>query len=120
MTTTLYGIDVGLNNLVMQNPANAGTLITVGALGLDAPQLLGFDISGITGVVYAAWTTAGGASTLYTVNLTSGAASAVGSIGTAAGQQVIGLAAPTPVPEPSSLALLGMGMLAAVRRLRRK
>ena len=37
-TTTLYGIDIALNTLVMQNPANNGTLFTVGALGCRSDQ----------------------------------------------------------------------------------
>ncbi len=34
--TTLYGIDVGLDVLIRQNPPNGGTLNTVGPLGVDA------------------------------------------------------------------------------------
>jgi len=113
-TTTLYGIDVALNTLVTQNPANAGTLFTVGALGFDATSLLGFDISGQSGIAYAAWATAAGPSLFYTINLTTGAASLVGTINTPAGQQVRGLAAP--VPEPTLMGLLGVGLLMAARR----
>src|SRR5947207_1869584 len=55
-TTTLYDIDSVLDTLVIQNPANAGTLNTVGALGVDVTNLLGFDI-GPDGTAYAAMQT---------------------------------------------------------------
>jgi uncharacterized protein DUF4394/PEP-CTERM motif-containing protein len=116
-TTALFGIDTNLNTLVQQNPANNGTLFTIGALGFDATSLLGFDISGRSGIAYAAWATAAGPSLFYTINLSTGAASLVGTIGTPAGQQVRGLAAP--VPEPALMGLLGMGVLMAVRRKRK-
>jgi len=108
-TTTLYGIDSTLDLLVQQNPANSGTLLTVGSLGLNAPSLLGFDISDRTGIAYAAW-----ASSLYTINLASGSASLVGQIGNG-NQEIRGLAAP--VPEPALMAI-GIGLLTAIRRRR--
>ena len=43
-TTTLYGIDSALDILVTQNPPNAGTLNTVGALGFNTSDAVGFDI----------------------------------------------------------------------------
>jgi hypothetical protein len=74
--TTLYGIDSGLDVLVTQNPPNTGTLTTVGALGVDAPaDNLGFDVSTSAGRALAAW-----GNTLYTINLATGAATAVGPI----------------------------------------
>jgi predicted AlkP superfamily pyrophosphatase or phosphodiesterase len=42
--TALYDIDTGLDTLVMQNPPNAGTLITIGSLGIDANSVGGFDV----------------------------------------------------------------------------
>jgi hypothetical protein len=115
-TTALFGIDTSLNTLVQQNPANNGTLFTIGALGFDATSLLGFDISGQTGIAYAAWATMAGPSLFYTINLSTGAASLVGTIGTPAGQQVRGLAAA--VPEPALMGLLGLGIVMLVRRRR--
>ncbi|MEQ1860137.1 MAG: DUF4394 domain-containing protein [Chthoniobacteraceae bacterium] len=77
-TTTLYGIDTNLDVLVTQNPPNAGTLNTVGALGLDIGSLTGFDVFGSTAFLAG---TVGGVTGLYTVNLATGAATPVGVIG---------------------------------------
>jgi hypothetical protein len=120
-STTLYGIDIALNTLVIQNPANAGTLTTVGGLGFDATSLIGFDISGSSGIAYAAWATAGAAtSPFYTINLGTGSASFVGLIATPAGQQVRGLAVvpevtQTAVPEPGLMGVAGLALLIAFR-----
>ncbi len=83
-TTTLYGIDVGRSPdvLVTQNPPNAGVLNTVGSLGVNATSVLGFDIrfQGVTNTAYATMVV-GGISSLYTINLATGAATLVGAIG---------------------------------------
>lgn len=90
-TTTLFGLDAGLDLLVRQGSVdgapvspNSGQLFTIGALGLDAGALAGFDISPFGGV-FAALSPVGAAlSSLYTVNLTTGAATLVGSIAASA------------------------------------
>jgi hypothetical protein len=83
-TTTLFGIDTLNNALVTQNP-NAGTLTTVGALGVDPDEgsdLVGFDISS-GGTAYAAMKLTGqGGSRFYKINTTKGAATPV--VGTVA------------------------------------
>lgn len=43
-STTLYDIDAGLDILATQLPPNAGTLNTVGALKVNASDVVGFDI----------------------------------------------------------------------------
>lgn len=116
-STTLYGIDSALNILVEQNPANAGTLVTEGPLGFDVPDMLGFDISGRSRIGYAAWATGNGPSRLYTIDIDTGAAALVGPIGASGGPQVRGLSV-APVPEPGLMALVGLGVLTAVRRWR--
>ncbi len=80
-TTTLYDIDSGFDVLVTQNPPNTGTLNTVGSLGVDTNNLVGFDISGSTGVAYATLSNAFNVSSLYTINLTNGNATLVGQVG---------------------------------------
>src|SRR4029078_5324069 len=84
--TTLYGIDSTSDSLVIQNPPNNGTLTTVGAgLGVgNITDVVGFDIlaqAGNTNVGFAALTTNGSSSGLYSVNLVAGTASLVGNIG---------------------------------------
>jgi hypothetical protein len=82
--TTLYDIDSALDILVTQSPPNAGTLNTVGALGISFRKPAGFDIS-LSGMAYAALqTNSGGCGTtqLATLDLATGNATLVGSIGT--------------------------------------
>lgn len=80
--TTLYGIDANLRNLVTQNPPNTGTLNTVGPLGVNISPLVGFDIAAGTGSAYAALQPPlGGFSSLFTINLITGRATLIGTIG---------------------------------------
>lgn len=52
--TRLFGIDVARDTLVRQDPPNAGTLTTVGGLGFDAADAVGFDVAAAGGIAYAA------------------------------------------------------------------
>ncbi|GGW92270.1 DUF4394 domain-containing protein [Streptomyces chartreusis] len=78
--TLLYGIDTTTDNLVLQAPANNGTLTTVGSLGFDAQPNAGLDIfsyltNGKTTSVaaFASLTPYGASSpTLYSINLVTG------------------------------------------------
>lgn len=79
-TTTLYDISSATDTLYTQNPPNNGTLVAVGALGVNVTEVNGFDILSSDGTGFAALT-ATGLTSLYTVNLSSGAATPVGLIG---------------------------------------
>lgn len=109
--TQQYGIDYTLDVLVTV-ANNAGTLGTVGSLGIDATELGGFDISGEDGVAYALFTDGLGSSSLSSVDLGSGAAT---SLRTVPGN-FIGV---TAVPEPSSTLLIGLAGLGLVARRKR-
>ncbi|MEZ6234188.1 MAG: DUF4394 domain-containing protein [Phycisphaerales bacterium] len=112
-TTQLYGIDSALDILVTQ-ANSAGTLGTVGPLNTDVTDLAGFDISGSTGIAYAAVQNATlGRTTFWTVNLATGNATMVGEIG---GGSLIGSIAVIPAPATGALALAGL--LVATRRRR--
>ena len=85
--TTLYDIDAALDELLIQNPPNDGTLTRVAALGRPTGPLAGFDIrtppSG--DLAYAALTRQAGNGTtlanLVIVNLTTGAVTDLGEVG---------------------------------------
>ena len=90
--TALYDLDEANGRLVLQSPPNNGTLVTVGPLGVatnGTNQTSDLDIyfNPTTGTNVAYLSTAistsatAATSTLYTVNLTTGAATAVGPIG---------------------------------------
>jgi hypothetical protein len=79
-TTTLYVIDSGNDTLYIQNPPNNGTLVAVGTLGVDTTGVNGFDIATIGSTAFASLNV-GGTSRLYTINLTTGAATQVAAIG---------------------------------------
>ena len=100
--TTLYDIDAALDVLATQSPPNAGTLNTVGSLGVNTNDLAGFDITA-SGQAYAALKANGGAkgprcgnSQLASIDLSTGTAMSLGYIGTS--QPIRGLAAPLPAP----------------------
>ncbi|MEZ5424765.1 MAG: DUF4394 domain-containing protein [Pyrinomonadaceae bacterium] len=83
-STTLYDIDSGLDVLVTQNPANSGMLQTIGSLGINVTDVAGFDHTAASNIAYASFNVAGaGGSALgfYTVNLQTGAATLIGSLG---------------------------------------
>jgi hypothetical protein len=89
--TTLYNYDDSLNVLTTQIPPNNGTLNTIGASGLSvnlsdpsADMDIFFDAAlGMNRAFLAANTGASLTDNLFVINLTSGAATAIGSIGAA-------------------------------------
>jgi hypothetical protein len=114
-STTLYGIDTRLDVLVTINPTTS-QLTTVGPLGVDVNAAGGFDISGATGIAYAGLLPANASnSSLYRINLTTGAATLVGQVD--GGIMLTGLTV-APVPEPASAALIVLGLagIAGIRR----
>ena len=74
--TTLFDIDSNTDMLYIQNPPNNGTLVAVGALGIDVTAANGFDIGGNSNMAYAILTV-GSTAKIYSINTTSGAATAV-------------------------------------------
>lgn len=113
-STQQYGIDASLGVLTTV-ANNAGTLETVGPLGIVGPitNELGFDISGATGTAFASIQN-GPNSQLYTIDLTTGLASLP--LGTIGSGDLIRDITINPVPEPSTIALVALGFLALVRR----
>ncbi|MDZ4658682.1 MAG: DUF4394 domain-containing protein [Bythopirellula sp.] len=113
-STQLYGIDTGLNILVTQ-ANSAGTLGTVGPLGLDVAAAGGFDISGVTGIAYAALLpTSSSQSRFYRINLLTGAATDLGVVDGGLFITALTIApdgADPFVPEPASVALLGLAAM---------
>ena len=109
----LFGIDSGLDMLVKQ-ANSAGTLTTVGMIGTDITDVASFDISGGTGIAYAAVTNATlDRTTFWTIDLDTGLGTMVGEVG---GGSVI--TAMTVVPTPGALAIFGMAGAIATRRKR--
>lgn len=109
-TTTLLDLESSTTSLYTQAPPNNGTLNLVGSV---IAGLTGFDIDGVTGTGYASTSTL-----LYVINAGDGSTGLVDGFGKA-GVTDITLVQAAQVPEPMSLALLGMGIAGACA-LRRK
>ena len=101
-STTLYGIDLATQSLVIQNPPNVGTLTTVGSLNTLAFAEASFDIDGATNRGFAVLNGV----EFSTINLATGLATYVGDIN--ANGNIIGIATISAVPEPTSILLLGI------------
>lgn len=114
--TSLYFIDSDSNELKVAT-SNFGnpTITTVGGLGFDAGTIGGFDIFGASSA-FAALQTGNGASSLYSINLSTGLASLIGGFNLGGNGNVIGLTATdlaATVPEPASISLMLAGLLGA-------
>jgi hypothetical protein len=77
--TTLYDIDSERDVLVKQTPPNAGTLVSVGMLGDDFTDAVGFDIAP-NGNAWAVMNSRQRASRLYSIDLITGRAQQVGRV----------------------------------------
>jgi hypothetical protein len=115
-TTTLYNIDSVLDVLLTQNPPNNGTLNTVGSLGFNTGENVGFDIVPFSNAALASLTGPGGTSGLFNINLNTGAATSIGAIGN--GLTLVDIAVQQ-VPEPETLALAMAGLLGLFATRRR-
>jgi hypothetical protein len=127
--TTLYDIDLAASRLVTQNPPNAGTLNTVGTLGVNVSseyQSSDLDIyyNPTTGqnVAYlstsdASLSTFLNTSVLYTLNLATGATTRLGTLGNNTSLEVADIAMPvsggtnTPVRGQLAYALVGSSLV---------
>jgi Tfp pilus tip-associated adhesin PilY1 len=112
--TTLYDIDLRRDQLLIQNPPNDGTLTPVGYLGDDFRRVAGFDIvteNGINTGFAALIRASNNRTSLFTIDLNSGAATEVGFIGDGR-EKLVGLTAvPVAVPTPALLpGLLTLGV----------
>jgi trimeric autotransporter adhesin len=101
---TVFYIDTSTDSLMTSVNASAGILTRVGPLGFDAQAIAGFDISTNpdgSNTAFAALSVMGTTS-LYTINLTTGAATVVGAIGALnTGETIVGLALPVPATAPA-------------------
>ena len=121
-STTIYYIDGNLHNLVTSSNSNSGILNTVGALGATSNNEGGFDIYTNPAGVNSAYAIMddGANAGLYSINLSTGAATLRGDVN-AAGSFFGFAIVPAAVPEPGSIALfVGLGVMGAGFLLRRR
>lgn len=118
--TVLYAIDTVSSSLFATSAPAGGAYSLVGSLGAGTLNVFGFDI-GASGVAYAGLTGDDSYSSLYTINLQTGAASLIGAFGiqgNTALPTIVGLAVAPAVPEPSTVGLMlaGLGAVGVVLR----
>jgi len=89
-STALFDIDSATDMLYKQDPPNAGTLMPIGALGIDVMDANGFDIGGTSNTGYAILTV-GTSSKIYSINLMNGTATAIADFPAAVNGFAVGL-----------------------------
>ncbi|KDN55242.1 DUF4394 domain-containing protein [Flavobacterium seoulense] len=89
-TTNLFVIDHTTNMLYNQTPPNNGVLVPVGDLGIDVEAENGFDIGGSSNKAFGLFKV-GGTTAVYSVNLTTGAATKVKDFNISATAMAVGL-----------------------------
>jgi hypothetical protein len=116
LTTGFYGISADTQDLYSVNPTTGATSL-IGPSGVSFVDRIGFDISP-TGSAYFSGTV-GGQTEFFDVNLSTGAFTLVGDVGTP-GEFSSGLDSIAVVPEPASAGLLAAGGGLMLFLLRRK
>jgi DNA-binding beta-propeller fold protein YncE len=103
----MYSTNSGTDSFYMMNRAT-GAVTLIGALGGPTnPNALAYNPD--NGLLYLADNST---DNLYTINTATGAATLIGSMGSG---NILGMAY-VPVPEPGTMAVLGLGALALLRR----
>jgi hypothetical protein len=103
---SFYGVSASTHDLYSLNPVTGGTSL-IGATGVSFADRIGFDISPATDIAYFSGTVAG-QTEFFTVNLSTGAFTLVGDVGTP-GELSSGLDSIAVVPEPTTAALTAIG-----------
>jgi hypothetical protein len=119
-TGSFYGISAANHDLYSMNPVTGGTSL-IGATGVGFSDRIGFDISPVTDDAFFSGTV-GGQTEFFSVNLSTGALSLIGDVGTP-GELTSGLDSiaivETPEPATGALSAIGVGlMLVSLRRKR--
>jgi hypothetical protein len=102
--TTLFFIDTAADRLLTTSDPNAGTISEIGNLGVNADAGSGYEIvtagDGTNSAIAAL--TVSGATTLYTINLTTGAATATGPVtGLNSGEMLRGISGASTTTAPA-------------------
>ena len=117
-STQGYIYDYDADQLGTFNPTT-GAVTLLGANGLSTftnTGSQGFDISGVTGTAYLNLDIGSSLiDDLYTANLTTGILTKTGSVTV----QMLDISAASAVPEPGTIAVLGLGAIALLRRRRK-
>lgn len=115
-----FAIDFNSDTL-LRFTTSTGAATTIGSMGVDAQIRSSLDYSALSGVMYASMFIPGsmGKTSLYSINLNTGAATIVGAIGPSGGLQIDGISAYIPEPGAATL-ILAAGVIPALGRNRKR
>ena len=104
--TMQFAIDPATDRLFLQNPPNDGVLTAIGGLGVDATDVGGFDIATSAAGANTAFAVlnVAGASALYSINTSTGAATQVAALTLNAGETAAGFATRPQTATPTQAA----------------